>query len=46
MYKRFVGVIDDRQQLKEVCKHYGSSFKSSNDGRCNMMIPIARWQLL
>lgn len=46
MYKRSVGVIDDRQQLQEVCKHCDFSFKSSNDGRCNMMIPIARWQLL
>jgi hypothetical protein len=43
MYKRFLGVIDDRQQLQEVCKHSSSSFKFSNDGRCNMMIPIARW---
>jgi hypothetical protein len=37
-YKRYVGVIDDRQQLEKVCKHYNSSFKFANNDRCNMLV--------
>ncbi len=45
-YKRFAGVVDDRQQLEKVCKHSNSSFMFANNGRCNMLVIFVGWWLL
>jgi hypothetical protein len=42
-YKRFACVVDDRQQLEKVCKHYSSSFMFANNGRCNMLVIFVGW---
>jgi hypothetical protein len=41
-YKRFVSIVNGRQQLQEFYKHFGSSFKFVDDERCNMMIIVAK----
>jgi hypothetical protein len=35
-----MGIADDRQQLQEVCKCFGSSFKFVDDNRCSMTIIV------
>jgi len=39
-YKKFMGIANDRQQLQEVCKRFGFSFKFVDDNRCNMTIIV------
>jgi hypothetical protein len=37
-YKKFVNIIDGRQQLQKVCKHFDFSFKFAYDGSCYRMV--------
>jgi hypothetical protein len=37
-YKRFVSVVDGKQQLQEVYKCFRFSFKFVDDNRCNMIV--------
>jgi hypothetical protein len=45
-YKRYVGIANNKQQLLNVNRCFGSSFKFVDDNRCNMKITIIEQQLL
>ncbi len=44
-YKRFVSVVDGKQQLQEVYKRFRFSFKFVDDNRCNMIVIATRRNL-
>jgi hypothetical protein len=39
-YKRFVNIVNGKQQLQKVCEHSNFSFKFAYDGSCRTIVTM------